>query len=139
VLLISFNLSANCFDEVATKYQIKADLLRAIAFSESSYNANALNCANTNKSCDYGFAQINVNEWKNKLTEFDITLLDLQNPCQNLHFGAWILAQNFKSHGRNWNSVGAYNAGFLKSRQGARDRYIKLVKSNLSKINSNTL
>lgn len=134
--LISPLSFASCFEEVSDKYRIHEKLLRAIAYTESRYVGDAVNCRNSNKSCDYGFAQINLSEWETKLKEFDISLLDLQDPCQNLHFGGWVLAMNFKTHGRNWNSVGAYNAGFSKKRKSARAKYIALVKMNLRKIES---
>lgn len=127
---------ANCFVEVSHKYQIKEDLLRAIVYTESRFNKDAVNCLNSNSSCDYGFAQINLSEWGDKLKEFGISITDLQDPCQNLHFGGWVLAMNFKTHGRNWNSVGAYNAGFSKKRESARQKYIALIKDNLVKIQS---
>ncbi|MUK91897.1 transglycosylase SLT domain-containing protein [Aliivibrio fischeri] len=139
ILFISPSVFANCFEEVSQKYQIKADLLRAIAFTESTFNSNAVNCANSNGTCDYGFAQINLSEWEDELIEFGISITDLKDPCQNLHFGAWVLAKNFESHGRNWNSVGAYNAGFAKKRQAARDKYINLVKANLLKIQNGSI
>lgn len=130
-LLFPITANASCFKEVSQKYQIKVDLLKSMTYTESRFNSDALNCRNYNASCDYGFAQINLSEWKEELEEFNISVQDLKDPCQNLHFGAWVLAKNFESHGRNWNSVGAYNAGFLESRQAARDKYIAEVKKNL--------
>lgn len=123
---------ANCFAEASSRYAIKQTLLKAIVYTESRFNKEAVNCVNSTKGCDYGFAQINLSVWGSKLKEFNISLSDLNNPCQNLMFGAWVLAQNFKSHGRNWNSVGAYNAGFRKSRKAARETYISLIKKNIT-------
>ena len=134
VFLFSASVKADCFDEVSQKYQINKSLLKAIAYTESRFNANATNCSNSNGTCDFGFAQINLTEWDETLKQFGISVLDLQDACQNLHFGAWVLAMNFKTHGRNWNSVGAYNAGFAKSREAARQRYIALVQKNLEKF-----
>lgn len=134
LLVFSSIANASCFIEASEKYNIHPDLLKAIAMSESSFNENALNCANSNESCDYGFMQINLDEWGDTLSAFNISIQDLRDPCQNLHFGSWVLAKNFQTHGRNWNSVGAYNAGFSKTRQGARDRYVELVKKNLAMI-----
>lgn len=123
---------SNCFKEVSDKYLINENLLRAIVYVESRGNKDATNCLNSNESCDFGFAQINLSEWKDELETFGISILDLQDPCQNLHFGAWILAKNFESHGRNWTSVGAYNAGFKKKHERAREIYINLIKERLS-------
>lgn len=133
-LFVTFGVHADCFEEVSHKYQIHPLLLKAIVLGESSFNGDALNCINSNGSCDYGYAQINLSAWKSKLKEFNISVLDLQDKCQNLHFGAWVLAKNFESHGRNWNSVGAYNAGFKEDRQKAREIYIAKVKANIEKI-----
>lgn len=131
---LSFVVKADCFEEVSQKYQIHPLLLKGMTLTESAFNGDALNCENSNGSCDYGFAQINLSTWKSKLKEFNISILDLQDKCQNLHFGAWVLAKNFESHGRNWNSVGAYNAGFKEDKQKAREIYIAKVKANIEKI-----
>jgi soluble lytic murein transglycosylase-like protein len=137
ILLPSFSF-AHCFKEVSIKYGININLLKAIVYTESRFNPDALNCANSNGSCDYGFAQINLTEWKTRLKDFGISTRDLKNPCQNLHFSGWILAKNFESNGRSWNTIGAYNAGFKDKYQQARDEYIKKVKSNLKMIISYT-
>lgn len=131
---ISMTANATCFQEVEQKYNINQLLLKSIAYTESRFNGDAVNCANSDQSCDYGFAQINIDEWRDELNEFGISLQDLNDPCQNLHFGAWVLAKNFESHGRNWNSVGAYNAGFAKNKAKAREVYIALIQKNLAMI-----
>ena len=57
-------------------------------------------------------------------------------PCFNVHLGAWVLASNFSTHGTNWNSVGAYNAGFKASKQKLRDEYVTKIKQHYLKIKS---
>lgn len=134
LLLVPLMTNATCFEEVSNKYLINSDLLKAITLTESTFNHHAVNCANRNGSCDYGFAQINLSEWKHKLDEFNISIIDLQDPCQNLHFAGWILAKNFKQYGRSWHTVSIYNVGTSKNKQSARDRYIAKVKENLAII-----
>lgn len=41
---------------------------------------------------------------------FGITKEDLFRSCVNLDVGAWILYENFKTHGFSWRAIGAYNA-----------------------------
>ena len=48
-----------CWDKAAGTYKLDPWLLMAIAKTESSFNPNAVNAANKNKSVDYGMMQIN--------------------------------------------------------------------------------
>ncbi len=130
-LLFSSTTLAYCFDEAGQRYNVSPKLLKAIAKVESSLNHKAINRKNNNGSSDYGLMQINE-QWLNRLSKHNITTDDLlNNACLNVNIGAWILALNFKSHGHNWNSVGAYNAGFSKNSQKQRDIYIAKVKAKL--------
>ena len=120
-----------CFKEAGKMYNVDSVLLEAIATQESSLNAAAVN-ENKNKdgkviSKDYGLMQIN-SEWFGKLSDFDVNESTVMEPCFNVHLGAWVLSSNFSTHGYNWNSVGAYNAGFKKSKQKLRDINIKRIK-----------
>lgn len=124
--------SAFCFDEAGAHYNVSPDLLRAIAHVESRFNPDAYN-ENRNESGrvlsrDYGLMQIN-SSWFVKLSEFDVNEITVYEPCFNVSLGAWVLASNFATHGYNWNSVGAYNAGFAKRTESARKRYIEKVQS----------
>ncbi|WP_338128787.1 lytic transglycosylase domain-containing protein [Rahnella perminowiae] len=51
----------------------------------------------------------------------------LSNSCQNIHVGAWILANNIRQNGVNWTSVGAYNAGFKEANEAFRMKYARKV------------
>lgn len=129
--------SAFCFDEAGQRYNVDPDLLKAIAMQESSLNPNATNI-NRNQygeivSRDYGLMQIN-SEWFPRLAKFEVNELTVMEPCFNVNLGAWVLSSNFSTHGYNWNSVGAYNAGFKESSQAARDRYIIEIKNNYQEI-----
>ena len=68
--------------------------------------------------------QLNSNNFS-KLKKFNITRADLlNNPCICVYSGAWVLAKNFQAYGRNWDSVGIYNAG---PRQDANTRELLKV------------
>lgn len=76
---------------------------------------------------DVGLMQIN-SSWFPTLASMGITRNDLlNNPCQNIYVGAWILAKNISSNGVNWESVGAYNAGFKGANAPFRMKYAKKV------------
>lgn len=123
-----------CFDDAGRYYNINPDLLEAIAYTESRLEQGAINDKNRNGSVDYGLMQIN-SSWLSKLKNFGITKEDVINDsCINVFVGAWVLAQNFKSHGENWTSVGAYNAGFSSKKEKTRMKYIAIVKSNFQSI-----
>jgi len=132
MLFLSLKTFAFCFENAGEYYGVNPNLLKAIATVESSLNPSAIN-KNENS---LGLMQIH-SQWFSRLSKFDITPdLLLSDPCVNVNAGAWILAWNFKTHGKNWNSVGAYNAGFSKKRhvQNNRDIYISKVKKALQAI-----
>lgn len=124
--LLSFKSFAFCFDNAGAYYDVNPQLLKAIATVESSLNANAVNKSENS----LGLMQIHP-QWFSRLHKFDITPGQLlSEPCINVNVGAWILAWNFNTHGKNWNSIGAYNAGFSKSERAQANRkiYIQKVK-----------
>lgn len=132
IAVFSFNSYAFCFENAGEYYGVNPNLLKAIATVESSLNPSVINKSENS----LGLMQIHP-QWFSRLSEFDITPdLLLSDPCINVNAGAWILAWNFKTHGKNWNSVGAYNAGFSKKRhvQNNRDIYISKVKKALQLI-----
>ncbi len=119
-----------CFEEAGLHYNVSPDLLRAIAQVESNFNPNAYN-ENKNAqgeivSRDFGLMQIN-STWFDRLSEFNVNEKNIYEPCFNVSLGAWVLSANFASHGYNWNSIGAYNAGFSKRMENARQIYIQKV------------
>ncbi|WP_210457329.1 lytic transglycosylase domain-containing protein [Vibrio crassostreae] len=124
--------AAFCFDEAGQYYNIDPDLLRSIAHVESSFDPNAYN-ENKNKdgkviTRDFGLMQIN-SSWFSKLAEFQVDDVSVYEPCFNVSLGAWVLSSNFATHGFNWNSVGAYNAGFSARTEPARKIYIEKVQN----------
>jgi len=116
-----------CFQQAADRYSVPVALLYAIAKVESNFDTKAFNW-NRNGSADYGLMQIN-SRWFSVLEErFNIKRERVvQDPCTNIFVGAWILASNFSSHGRIWNSVGAYNAGFSEQSRDTRSDYVRKV------------
>jgi soluble lytic murein transglycosylase-like protein len=104
-----------CWDEVARKYAgvgVSADLLRAMARTESGLDPRAVNRTHRQRtgSYDIGLMQIN-SRWLPVLQQrFGIAEADLYNWCVNLDVGAWILADLFVRYGPSWEAVGAYNA-----------------------------
>lgn len=119
-----------CFEEAGQRYNVSPNLLKAIATVESNFNPKAYN-ENKNKSGqvisrDYGLMQIN-STWFAKLSAFNVSEKNIYDPCFNVALGAWVLSSNFATHGYNWNSVGAYNAGFSSQSQNARNNYIQKV------------
>jgi soluble lytic murein transglycosylase-like protein len=105
----SFGATTTCWDLSGERYQISPALLYAIAKTESGLNPRAINKSNANGSIDYGLMQIN-SFWLPALAKHGITKEHLFDPCTSIEVGAWILAQNAKQLGYNWNMVGAYNA-----------------------------
>lgn len=114
-----------CFVEAGSRYSVEPSLLIALAHTESHFNPRALNeRSETDK--DIGIMQIWSN-WLPKLEKYNISESDLLNPCININIGAWILSQNFASHGMNLTSLGAYNAGFKPRNEHIRIAYVEKV------------
>jgi len=101
--------SDRCWVEASQMYSVPASLLMAIAHTESSFNPVAKN-RNSNGTEDIGIMQIN-SSWLPVLKQYGISEKTLLNACTNIKVGAWILANNAKKFGWNWNAIGAYNAG----------------------------
>lgn len=110
LMLLSFSgtcvsAAEDCFDRIAREKGLDADLLRAIAFVESSGNPSAV--GRNASSEDYGLMQIN-SVW---LKRFKTSKSELLNDaCFNVQVGAEILANNFTRAAHPWDAVGAYNA-----------------------------
>ena len=121
-----------CFEAAAHAYKVDARLLRAIARTESSMTADAVNRAHSarTKSVDIGLMQIN-SQWLPTLAKFGITEASLYSPCTNVSVGAWILKNLIVRHGATWNAVGAYNAACSQLKgddcNRARLRYVSKV------------
>jgi soluble lytic murein transglycosylase-like protein len=90
-------------------------LLMSISIKESRLRADAINGSNRNGTEDVCGMQVNSSHY-GKLKNFNITRERLLNdPCICVYTGAWVLAHNFRSYGKNWDSVGMYNTGPRKS------------------------
>jgi soluble lytic murein transglycosylase-like protein len=136
LLALNAHANANCFDEAGREFDVNPLLIKAVCFTESSFDAKAINSDNSNGSTDYGLCQIN-SWWFDRIEQYGITPETLLNdPCENTRVSAWILAQNFETSGEGWLAVGAYNAGYEKTpeKDTARKIYIAKVKENLRRM-----
>lgn len=127
IALTSDNALA-CWEEAGNKYGINAQLLYAIAKTESGLNPQAFN-RNKNGSYDVGLMQIN-SIWLPTLRKHGIKEQQLYESCTSIQVGAWILAQNIQRMGNSWNAVGAYNSGD----PARRLRYALKVYKNLPPV-----
>jgi len=132
VILLGICTHANaffdCFQKAADRYSVPIGLLYAIAKVESDFNPSAIN-RNTNGSTDYGIMQINSRWFGTLEKNFGISPGYVKgDTCTNINVGAWILATNFWQKGRDWNSVGAYNAGYSSKNEAIRRAYSYKIK-----------
>lgn len=116
------SVNGACWSEAEAAYGVPAKLLYAIAKVETKFNPKAISKPNKNGSYDIGLMQINSG-WLPTLKKFNISERGLLDPCTNIMVGAWILSNNIKKLGYNWNAVGAYNA----NTSWKRDIYAKKV------------
>lgn len=132
--MVSVQAQPFCFEEAGREFDVNPKLLEAICFTESSLNSYAINDNHQGSSVDVGLCQIN-SWWFPTLKAYGVNEdALLHDACLNTRVSAWILAQNFDTSGEGWLAVGAYNAGYSKENQAARERYIALVKKNLSRL-----
>ena len=129
--------NATCWKEASEKYGIPENVLMAIAKTESNFNNDAKN-VNKNGTTDIGLMQIN-SDWLSSLSKYDITRKDLMtDACLNLKVGAWILSNNVKRLGWNWDAIGAYNVGCKKLSteecQSRRSAYAWKIHSAMKKV-----
>lgn len=118
-----------CFTTAGKDFGIDPLLLTAISIQESRLNAKAINGANRDKSEDVCGMQVNSSHYK-ELKKFNIDReMLLKDPCICTYAGAWVLARNFNSYGRNWDSVGIYNAGPKETKMKARKSYAAKINS----------
>lgn len=132
--------TARCFREAGLRFSVDWRLLQAIAEVESGLNSGAIGLNKKNGrvlSEDIGMMQIN-SSWLPVLGPMGITRdVLLNNACQNIHVGAWILAKNIAQNGVNWTSVGAYNAGFKNANEPFRMRYARKVYARYIELTGN--
>ena len=120
-----------CFREAAERYGVSEIMLRAIAWHESRWKANALNdTLNRDGSEDVGVMQINSWWIEKRLPRYGITREHLWEPCLNIHIGAWIYADEIARHGNTWKAVGHYGSPNEKGQQW----YIARVKKALEEV-----
>lgn len=118
-----------CFTRAGHDYGIDPLLLTAISIKESRLKADTVNGDNRNKTEDVCGMQVNSSHYK-KLKQFNIDrarLLD--DPCICVYAGAWVLAHNFRSYGKNWSSVGIYNTGPSPKLITQRNAYANDIKN----------
>ncbi|WP_150149510.1 lytic transglycosylase domain-containing protein [Candidatus Enterovibrio escicola] len=125
-MVFSDSLFADPFLNASCKYHIDKDLIISIAAKESSLKTMAKN-VNSDDSIDVCMMQINLKEWLPKLPNISREQIE-EDVYLCVEIGAWVLAQNFESHGRQWLSIGAYKAGFASRLSETREAYIEDIK-----------
>lgn len=105
--------SVFCFEEAGALYGVSPQLLKAVAWVESSMRPDAVNKSHASKtqSRDIGLMQIN-SRWlqREPFRSLGYREEHLRDTCTNIKVGAWVLAGEFRRYGTTWEAVGAYNA-----------------------------
>ncbi len=131
--LLTLSLSAGaapqmCFDQAGKDYQLIRFCLCQFRLKRA-IGTDAINGSNRNGTEDVCGMQVNSSHY-GKLKNFNITRERLLNdPCICVYTGAWVLAHNFRSYGKNWDSVGMYNTGPSKKLITQRKAYAQDIKN----------
>lgn len=125
----------------ASKYHVDANLVRAVAMTESSLNPNAVNPSDPS----YGLMQVMpilaedfgvVKDWHNP-TEAEIAMI--KDPLTNLRIGAWHLSRLLAKHPFEV-AIQMYNVGERGYNEGRRaPDYLKKVKGYYDAYRNNSV
>jgi soluble lytic murein transglycosylase-like protein len=95
-----------CFNRASQRYGLPVSLIKAVAYTESSFNPQAIDY-DSNGTYDYGVMQINT-IWYKQLKPYWNNLAD---PCYNVMVGSWILYRCVKRFGSIKQGLACYNSG----------------------------
>lgn len=95
-----------CFNRAAFRYGLPVSLLKAVAYTESGFNPQAIDY-DTNGTYDYGVMQVNT-VWYPVLKKYWNNLAD---PCYNVMVGSWILYRCKVRFGGIKRTLACYNSG----------------------------
>jgi len=115
-----------CFAEAGEMYDISPTLLKAISWTESRHNNEAINW-NSNGTYDYCHMQIN-SAWYQSLGHDK--WMSIADPCACTMVGAEILKKCIDAYGYTWEAVGCYNA----SSKNKRTKYAHKIYNAIQKI-----
>lgn len=104
--------------EYGAKYEVDADLIKAIIFCESDGKITAKN-HNKNGTTDYGLMQINScnHEWLKK----ELGITDFYDIKQNIHCGVFMIADLMSRHDNLHTVLMAYNMGERRTKELHRE------------------
>lgn len=104
--------------EYGAKYEVDADLIKAVIFCESEGKITAKN-HNKNGTTDCGLMQINScnHEW---LTE-ELGITDFYDIKQNIHCGVFMIADLMSRHDNLHTVLMAYNMGERRTKELHRE------------------
>lgn len=121
---VAFGFDMFCFSEAGAQYDIDAQLLKAISWTETKHNNEAINW-NKNGTFDACHMQINSG-WYQTLGHDK--WMSIGDPCECTKVGAEILKKCIDQYGYKWEAVGCYNAV-------SRDKRIKYAWKVYNQLN----
>jgi len=89
---------AQCLNDASSSFALTPELLWAIKRVETGAAMGAVVARNTNGTTDVGWMQIN-SVWYPQLRSMGIDPDLLDDPCLNMHVGAWILSAQIQRYG----------------------------------------
>lgn len=124
-----------CVDQISATYQVPVNLIAAIRLQERGCPGQKVG---PNKNGTWDLGPMGINSWwfeehSRSLTKHGISAESVLNDfCQNLAVGTWILRVNYDSYGQNWaDAISAFNKG----KPDRKAQYLDKVLEKLKGVN----
>lgn len=124
---------ADCTDRASARFQLDADLVRAMAEQESYNRVDAVGPLLADGNRAIGKMGINTVHLP-ELETYGVTRDHLLTECGSVFVGAWIFARYVSVARSVWEAVGFYNTGPQSKNKDAQARYIAAVRRRYERI-----
>lgn len=120
--------------QMASKYAVDPNLIKAHIKQESNWDVNASRYEAHKGDASWGLMQLLLGTARQVLSQPNLTTTDLINPKTNIEAGTKLIAENWRRWGNMRDAIAAYNAGSpridLKTGKYVNQDYVDKVWNN---------